>query len=65
MRIAIGIVRTSVLSDKLFDSIQSLAYTMYGKQMLSKNDQVLDVYYAVTPGHRANIGDIYLFTVYN
>ncbi len=25
------------------------------KQMLSKDDQVLDIYNTVTPGHRANI----------
>jgi hypothetical protein len=31
MRIAIGIIRANVLSNKLFDSIQSLAYTMHGK----------------------------------
>ena len=31
MRIAIGIIRVSVLSDKLFDSIRSLAYIRHGK----------------------------------
>lgn len=31
MRIAIGIIRVSVLSDKLFDSIHSLAYTRHSK----------------------------------
>jgi integration host factor subunit beta len=35
MRNAIGIIRKSVLSDKLFDSIQSLAYTMHGKIRIS------------------------------
>jgi hypothetical protein len=27
------------------------------KQVLSKNDKVLDVYYAITPGHRADVAE--------